>query len=70
MVIKHNNVTINIYQFGRNTKGGYWYASFKYVGGEYDGGCEGVRRDTLRELCAWLMVSRTALQRDVKRVDY
>lgn len=63
-----NKVTIEIRSWGRSMYGGY-YADFKYVGGAYDGRYDGIRRDTIRELCAQLHISRTALNRDVMRVD-
>lgn len=68
MRVQLNNVTIEISAYGKSMYGG-WYANFQYIGGEYDGKYDGVRRDTLTELCNQLHISKTALKRDVQRWD-
>ncbi len=60
-----NGTNINITSYGKSMYGG-WYLDFT---DNTHGGYNGIRRNTLRELCAWAHVSRTALQRDVKRWD-
>lgn len=59
------NHAIEVNSFGKSMYGG-WYCNFyDPVYNKHDG----IRRDTLREICAWLGVSRTALTRDVRRLD-
>ena len=66
--VQLNNATVEITNYGKSMYGG-WYANFRYVGGEYDGRFDGIRRDTLEELCNQLHISKTALRRDVCRRD-
>lgn len=62
--VKGNHV-IEVNSFGKSMYGG-WYCNFyDPVYNKHDG----IRRNTLREICAWLGVSRTALSRDVMRLD-
>ena len=69
MVVTIKNVTIEITQYGKSMYGG-WYANFRYVApAEYENKMDGIRRDTLKEICAQLHVSKTALRRDVYRLD-
>lgn len=63
-----NKVTINVTSYGKSMYGG-WYANFTYVSEPYEGIMDGIRRPTLKELCAALHISRTALTRDVQRWD-
>ncbi len=69
LVTKLNNgvIDLEVYQYGKSMYGG-WYANFRYT---YNGELkyDGIRRDKLSDLCTELHVSRTALQRDVDRVD-
>lgn len=53
----------DIMDYGKSMYFG-WYATIK-KNGAYDG----IHADTLRELCAKLGVSRTALARDIRRID-
>ena len=60
-----NGTNINITSYGKSMYGG-WYLDFK----DNTHDCyDGIRRNTLRELCQWARVSPTALRRDVKRWD-
>ena len=61
----NGNHIIEVTEYGKSMYGG-WYINF-YVPATND--FNGIRRDTLREICAWLGVSRTALTRDVRRWD-
>lgn len=66
--VQLNKVTVEILDYGKSMYGG-WYANFRYIGGEYNGRFDGIRRDTLQELCNQLHISKTALRRDVYRRD-
>jgi hypothetical protein len=59
------NHVIEVTDFGKSMYGGWYLNFYDPTYDKYDG----IRRDTLRELCAWLGVSRTALTRDVRRLD-
>ena len=69
LVTRLNNgvIDITVDSYGKSMYGG-WYANFHYP---YNGEMhyDGIRRDKLLDLCAELHVSRTALQRDVTRID-
>ena len=61
------NKEITITSYGKSMYGG-WYANYRYENSEgvhYDG----FHANTLRELCAQMGLSRTALTRDVVRYD-
>lgn len=69
VIITINNVTLEVYQYGKSMYGG-WYANFRYIAPvEYEGKVDGIRRNTLSELCAQLHISKTAIRRDVYRLD-
>ena len=68
MQVTINKVIINITSFGKSMYGG-WYANFTYVSEPYTGTYDGIRRRTLTELCNQLHISKTALKRDVPRLD-
>lgn len=84
MVLERKNAVIEITSYGKSMYGG-WYANFIYITGDLENNqnwrnnyeelrqqasvYDGVRRDTLTELCNWLGVSKTALRRDVQRWD-
>lgn len=59
------NHPIEVQSFGKSMYGGWYLDFYDPIYQKYDG----IRRATLREICAWLGVSRTALTRDVKRWD-
>ena len=84
MIIERKNVVIEVTSYGKSMYGG-WYANFTYITDDLEHNpnwrsnwqelrerthkFDGVRRDTLQELCNWLGVSRTALKGDVMRWD-
>lgn len=69
IVTKLNNgkIDVEVYSYGKSMYGG-WYANFR---SEYNGQLhyDGINRDKLSDICSELHVSRTALQRDVERID-
>ena len=69
LVTRLNNgvIDITVDSYGKSMYGA-WYANFHYP---YNGEIhyDGIRRDKLSDLCVELHVSRTALQRDVTRID-
>ena len=59
------NHAIEVTDFGKSMYGGWYINFYDPTYQKYDG----IRRNTLREICAWLGVSKTALSRDVRRWD-
>jgi hypothetical protein len=60
-----NGNNINIMSYGKSMYGGWYLDYFNNTKGCH----EGIGAITLRELCAKACISRTALQRDVQRLD-
>lgn len=55
-IVKIKNVTLKITAYGKSMYGG-WYANFEYLDGVYQGQFDGIRRDTLQEVCNQLHIS-------------
>jgi hypothetical protein len=60
-----NGNNINILHYGESMYGGWYLDYFNNTKGCY----EAIGGKTLRELCAKACISRTALQKDVQRLD-
>jgi hypothetical protein len=60
-----NGNNINILHYGESMYGGWYLDYFNNTKGCY----EAIGGKTLRELCAKACISRTALQRDVQKLD-